>query len=294
MAVDLAGGVRNLKPAIDFITTVQKETAKKQKTHTKRVSFIACSARHMGFELRQVWVETLFFKTIIPTNNYYTDYTYYKFSMSNSLCLRSKDIARTKPSPSDQSPGGCQCQTYPDLRFKTCPGSTEGGDVSPNLKWWPDPPGKDGYISHQTGKGQVIDSRVPWEKGYISSLGYLVPPAENSNHLMKGSDFFPQSRTILCSWKFVPEKENVVVFQPSFFQGCLFWGDAQMKSLSFGWQFRFCLDFLISAIYRDVYIKSRKPAGWKLPMYWRAYAYILKYWYHTDSYGAPLNGPVNG
>lgn len=32
MAVDLAGGVRNLKPAIEFITTFQKETAKKKNT----------------------------------------------------------------------------------------------------------------------------------------------------------------------------------------------------------------------------------------------------------------------
>jgi len=46
-----------LKLAIDFITTVQKETAKK-KTHTKRVSFIACSARQMGFELNQIEAET--------------------------------------------------------------------------------------------------------------------------------------------------------------------------------------------------------------------------------------------
>lgn len=95
----------------------------RKKTHTKRVSFIACSARQMGFELNQIEAETWVFKTITPTNNYYS---YYKFSMSNSFCfcgLRIFFMYQTVP-PIWSIPIAemSMSKFTPDLRFRTCPG----------------------------------------------------------------------------------------------------------------------------------------------------------------------------
>ena len=50
----LSWGLPNFKLAIDFITTVQEEKHRRIKKHAKRASFIACSARQMGFELKRV------------------------------------------------------------------------------------------------------------------------------------------------------------------------------------------------------------------------------------------------
>ena len=133
MAVDLAGGVPNLKLAIDFITTVQKETAKKNKTYQKgELHCMFCKAKWFLNGNKFTLKLDLSKRSYQPTTTILTKI----FSTSNSLCfcgLRIFFMYQTVLQ-SDQSPHGCQCQNFPDLRFKTCPGLHGGGDVSPNLK----------------------------------------------------------------------------------------------------------------------------------------------------------------